>query len=182
MQTDQTPCFRPSSTPAAIFEFYGLIPAGTAIVTFSLTSWLITWFAIRQPDSSVGLLIFLSAMTAFTSFISVVFLNSRSDLVIDTDGIARHLMGKEWQRILWTDVQTIKVFPVFGEKPCRGFNVIPTQCGKFSLMPKGKIAFCDRAKNMDELIDTLNYYVSLHNVKIEVQHRGQLVASTRIER
>lgn len=164
------------------FKFKGLIAASAVMGAMDLFFASVTWFAVRDPDFSIGLVLFSLLMCVVLCLISFIVINGRADLVIDSGGISRCLFGKEWQRILWSDVQVIKVFPVFDGTPSRGFNIIPSPSSKFRFMPAGKISFLDQAENMDELIDALNCRVALHRIQVEIKHHDRIVTSTHIER
>lgn len=178
MNNNQT--FRLPSQPLT-FKFKGLIPLSAFMGAMDIFFWCVTWFAMREPDFSIMFFSFSFLASVFLSVVGLIVINGRADLIIDSRGISRCLFGKELQKILWSEVQVIKIFPMFDGKACRAFNIIPSASSTFSFMPQGKISFLDRAKNMNELIDALNYYITLYCIKVEIKNHGKVTVSTHVE-
>jgi hypothetical protein len=166
------------------FKYEGLALLVTWGITVLLVSMFLATFALMHVevhDSLIRPMVFLIVSSIFILLITWLLITSRSDLLIDDRGISRAIFGWVWQTIEWRNTKVIRSFPASrGEvRTSRTFAVHPLTKTGLSLTLKGIMVFNERLDGFPELLDLLNKYVRLNNIRVEtstVVYGGDWVA------
>jgi hypothetical protein len=157
----------PQSSPK-IFKFKGLLPALTAL-TLVVLACLVSAVAILATGGASSSVVFFIGITVFFVFLGLIFLVSKSDLVIDDSGISRSLAGKQIQNIPWKCVQRVTTYPVRGAGVRRGvtaYNIFASSSARSDTRTR-KIYFSDQSVDIVGLIDAMNVYITKYQIKVE---------------
>lgn len=92
-----------------------------------------------------------------------------SDLIINEDGLSRRLYGIKWREMKWSKVVYIRVVNqiVPGTLEMASFIFVYSYDRGAKWIPfKPTIMFTDRTNNKSELYESLNTYVSKHDIMV----------------
>lgn len=167
----------------AIFKFKNQMPIFFGLCIFAFACVSFTLFAISH-GSGLGFGMFLMLLCLFILVLTGITILGQSNIVIDDQSISRSVFGKTWRTMRWDNVLIISTFPIvqqgFRPRTVRGFSICPSvkPIGKSYL--SGKIGFTDGFENMDQLIELINHYASIHGIKLENQANGIRTLVTRL--
>jgi hypothetical protein len=150
------------------FKFKGFIPAFVALVLFA-GLWVFFAFVIPMAGAGLGGVVFCLCVAVLLLALGRVFLISKSDLVMDDQGVTRIFLGKEVQSIPWTGVQRIVAYPVRGagvSHNVTAYNILALSSPAARSKTR-KIYFNDQSTDLTALLDCLNFYAGKHGLKVE---------------
>lgn len=150
------------------FKFKGFIPAFVALMLFA-GLWVFFAFVIPMEGGGFGGVVFCLCIAVLLLALGRVFLISKSDLVMDDEGVARLFLGRKIQSIPWTSVQRIVAYPVRAagaSQKVTAYNILalPSSAARSK---KRKIYFNDQSTDLTGLLDCLNFYATKHGLKVE---------------
>ncbi|MBE1162352.1 hypothetical protein [Dyella acidiphila] len=151
------------------FKFKGFIPGFVALMLFA-GLWIFFACVIPKAGGGLGGVVFCLGVAVLLLALGRVFLIGKLDLVMDDQGVARFLGGKEIQSIPWANVQRIVAYPVRAAGASRNvtaYNILalPSSAARSKTR---KIYFNDQSTDLTALLDCLNFYAAKHGLKVEL--------------
>lgn len=157
------------------FQYRGLVLVVLWTATVFFMSLFLAIVAIlndAQHKNITQAVIFVLLASVFILAVAWVLIASRSDIKIDAKGISRSIFGVVWQAIEWRNIKVIRCFPTSrgAGEASKSFSIHPLARPKFSLALKGIMVFSNQFDEVDELLNLLNEYIRLHNIRVEISN------------
>jgi hypothetical protein len=176
-----------ASRTSAVFKYQGQVYFFIALLAVD-SLFLFMGFAveegkrIRQESFSSSDLFFMGLLLIFF-LLQLPNLRSRSDIVVDDQGISRRFLGCTWQTIRWDNIRVILSFQLLDsldQKSHRQISICPAARSLFRLTPSSAMGFDDQVVNMSELIEVMNRHITQYKINIETVDRNGRHSATQL--